>query len=60
MTAESILRGDKYTQEMARRIYRSMPGAQMRMPGEFEHLPEYIFAEQLALEIICAAQAYSK
>lgn len=67
MNAERQLRDSEHTQAMARRLYEEMPGAEQpprdergKLWGEVEHTREYVFCEQIALEIIRAAQAYAR
>lgn len=67
MNAERELRDNEHTQAVARRLYEEMPGAEQpprdergKLWGEVEHTEHFRFCEQVALEIIRAAQAYSK
>ena len=64
---ETHIRNAKGTQELAQRLYASMPGAEQppsdergKLWGEVEHTEHYQFCEQIAVEIIRAAQAYSR
>ncbi|CAA2140487.1 hypothetical protein [Hyphomicrobium sp. ghe19] len=66
MNAERKLRANEHTQALAQRLYQVMPGAVQppsdergKLWGEVEDTPEYDFCEQIALEIMRAAQAYS-
>jgi len=66
MNAERQLRDSEHTQALARRLYSVMPGAPQpdsdergKLWGDVETNDAYIFCEQIALEIIRAAQAYS-
>jgi hypothetical protein len=66
----SYIRTAPETVQLARRLYASMPGAEQppeeehatggRLWGEVEHTAHYQFCEQIAVEIIRAAQAYSR
>lgn len=67
MNAERQLRDSEHTQALAQRLYGEMPGAEQppsdergKLWGEVEHTQEYLFCEQIALEIIRAAQAYAR
>ncbi len=67
MNAERELRDGEHTQALARRLYEEMPGAEQptkdergKLWGDVEGTEHWRFCEQLALEIIRAAQAYSK
>lgn len=67
MNAERELRDSEHTQALAQRLYSVMPTAPQppsdergKLWGEVEHLPQYLFCEQIALEIIRAAQAYAR
>lgn len=66
-TEEDLIRTSG-VQDMAKRLYDLMPGAE-RPPfepgrgllwGEVEGTPHYGFCERIALKIIRAAQAYSR
>jgi hypothetical protein len=65
---ENAIRTDKHYRDMVHRLYRLMPGAP-RAPsdeegnvlwGEVEHTEQYAFCEQVAFEIVAAAQAYAR
>ncbi len=65
MNAERKLRESEYTQAMARRLYSVMPNVPQpdsdergKLWGDVETNDAYVFCEQIALEIIRAAQAY--
>lgn len=65
---ENDLRKKVHLQEMVRRLYAQMPGAPMppsdrdgfKMWGDVDGTEHWAFCEQIALEIVRAAQAYSR
>lgn len=68
-TQESrAIRSGEHFQAMVRRIYEQMPDARLPrrddegfyMWGDVAGTQQWAFCEQIAFEIICAAQAYSR
>lgn len=67
VTPRSELVSDPHFQAMVQRIYTEMPDAVMppsdergKLWGEVEGTQQWAFCEQIAFEIISAAQAYAR